>query len=194
MDLADHLLRFGFGSGDQHLRARAVLPGTGTPALRDPRRHAADTGERRRRAGSARPTCAHAPMRSTVTFESDQLGLLPRGQLVGDRQSLLNLGVRSEAFDNKDSDGDTYIEIDDMIAPRFGFSWDMSGDSRSKLFGNVGRYFLPVANVINIKQAGALRRRASLLRVRGSGGSRLQRRGLPAADLGDAVGLDSFAG
>ena len=40
-----------------------------------------------------------------------------------------------------------------MIAPRLGFSWDMKGDGRMKLFGNAGRYFLPVANVINIKQA-----------------------------------------
>ena len=62
--------------------------------------------------------------------------------------------MRVEAFDNKNSDGDSYIKIDDMVAPRFGFSWDMKGDSRSKMFGNAGRYFLPVANVINIKQAG----------------------------------------
>ena len=64
------------------------------------------------------------------------------------------MGVRVEAFDNKNSDGDSYIKIDDMVAPRFGFSWDMKGDGRSKMFGNLGRYFLPVANVINIKQAG----------------------------------------
>lgn len=67
---------------------------------------------------------------------------------------LLNLGLRLETFDNKNGDGETYIEMDDMLAPRFGFSWDMKGDGTSKLFGNVGRYFLPVANVINIKQAG----------------------------------------
>jgi hypothetical protein len=67
---------------------------------------------------------------------------------------VLNAGVRWEAFDNRNSDGDSYIKMDDMIAPRFGFSWDMKGDNRSKLFGNAGRYFLPVANVINIKQAG----------------------------------------
>lgn len=67
---------------------------------------------------------------------------------------VLNGGLRVEAFDNKNSDGDTYIKMDNMIAPRFGFSWDVRGDSRSKLFGNAGRYFLPVANVINIKQAG----------------------------------------
>jgi hypothetical protein len=67
---------------------------------------------------------------------------------------VLNAGVRWEGFDNRNSDGDSYIKIDDMIAPRFGFSWDLKGDKRSKLFGNAGRYFLPVANVINIKQAG----------------------------------------
>ncbi|GAB2611887.1 TonB-dependent receptor [Novilysobacter erysipheiresistens] len=70
------------------------------------------------------------------------------------RNVLLNLGIRQEAFDNKDSDGNSYIKMDDMWAPRLGFSWDMRGDGRTKLFGNAGRYFLPVANVINIKQAG----------------------------------------
>jgi outer membrane receptor for ferrienterochelin and colicin len=67
---------------------------------------------------------------------------------------VLNGGLRLEAFDNRNSDGDSYIKIDDMISPRVGFSWDMRGDNRTKLFGNAGRYFLPVANVINIKQAG----------------------------------------
>ena len=67
---------------------------------------------------------------------------------------VLNAGMRLESFDNKNSDGDSYIKIDDMVAPRFGFSWDVLGDRRSKVFGNAGRYFLPVANVINIKQAG----------------------------------------
>ena len=69
-------------------------------------------------------------------------------------QLVINAGLRMEAFDNKNSDGDSYIKIDNMLAPRFGFSWDMKGDSRTKIFGNAGRYFLPVANVINIKQAG----------------------------------------
>lgn len=69
---------------------------------------------------------------------------------------LLNLGLRLEGFDNKDSEGRSYIKMDDMLAPRFGVSWDPKGDGSMKVFGNVGRYFLPVANVINIKQAGGL--------------------------------------
>jgi hypothetical protein len=67
---------------------------------------------------------------------------------------VVDLGLRTDAFNNKNSDGDSYIKMDDMLAPRLGFAWDMKGDGRSKVFGNAGRYFLPVANVINIKQAG----------------------------------------
>lgn len=68
---------------------------------------------------------------------------------------MLNAGVRMEGFDNKDGEGNTYIKIDDMLAPRLGFSWDFNGDGRSKIFGNVGRYYLPIVNQINVKQAGA---------------------------------------
>ncbi|HET6633256.1 MAG TPA: TonB-dependent receptor [Rhodanobacteraceae bacterium] len=69
---------------------------------------------------------------------------------------VLNLGIRDESFNNQDGAGRSYIKMDSMISPRIGFSWDVKGDGTTKLFGNVGRYFLPVANVINIKQGGAL--------------------------------------
>jgi hypothetical protein len=69
---------------------------------------------------------------------------------------LLNAGVRLDAFDNQDGSGRSYIKTSDQLAPRLGFSWDMNGDGSTKLFGNLGRYFLPVANVINIKQGGGL--------------------------------------
>ncbi|HEO8483459.1 TPA: TonB-dependent receptor [Stenotrophomonas maltophilia] len=69
---------------------------------------------------------------------------------------LLNLGIRMETFDNKDAEGRSYIKMDNMWAPRAGFAWDIKGDGAMKLFGNIGRYYLPVANVINIKQAGGL--------------------------------------
>lgn len=69
---------------------------------------------------------------------------------------LLNVGLRRDAFDNKDAAGRSYIKMDNMVAPRLGFSWDLKGDGTTKVFGNLGRYYLPVANVINIKQAGGL--------------------------------------
>ena len=74
------------------------------------------------------------------------------------------------------------MKIDDMVAPRVGFSWDLGGDSRSKVFGNAGRYFLPVANVINIKQAGGLLDERTLLCLPGFAAAQQQRRTLPVAD------------
>ncbi len=69
---------------------------------------------------------------------------------------ILNAGLRNDSFDNLDASGRSYIKINRQIAPRLGFSWDVKGDASMKVFGNLGRYYLPVANVINIKQAGGL--------------------------------------
>jgi antitoxin (DNA-binding transcriptional repressor) of toxin-antitoxin stability system len=90
------------------------------------------------------------------TFESTNTAFYIEDNWSISDNLVLNLGLRNEAFDNKDAEGNTYIKMDHMWAPRFGFSWDMNGDGTTKIFGNVGRYFLPVANVINIKQAGGL--------------------------------------
>jgi len=69
---------------------------------------------------------------------------------------LLNLGVRVDSFDNKVADGSSFIRQDDLVAPRIGFSWDVRGDGTTKLFGNAGRYYLPVTNNINLNFAGGL--------------------------------------
>lgn len=61
---------------------------------------------------------------------------------------LLNLGLRFDAFHNKLASGATFAKADfsDMISPRFGFSWDMKGDGTTKVFGNAGRYYIPLTN------------------------------------------------
>ena len=69
---------------------------------------------------------------------------------------VLNLGVRVDNFDNKTAIGTSFIKMDNLVSPRFGFSWDMKGDGSTKLFGNLGRYYLPVANTVNYTFAGGL--------------------------------------
>ena len=61
---------------------------------------------------------------------------------------LLSLGVRADKFHNTLASGTTFAKADfsDMISPRIGFSWDMKGDGTTKLFGNAGRYYLPLTN------------------------------------------------
>ncbi len=170
------------GPRDQHLGARPVLSRAGAAAVRDPSHDCPDARERRGGAGRHRVR-AHTPQRGRRRVRDDQLCVLPRGQLVDHATAWCSTaGVRWEAFDNKNSDGDSYIKMDDMVAPRFGFSWDMKGDNRSKLFGNAGRYFLPVANVINIKQAGGFLDERTLLPVPRLRAVRLQRHHAAAAD------------
>jgi hypothetical protein len=67
----------------------------------------------------------------------------------------LNLGVRNESFENANINGVTFIELKDQWAPRLGFTYDVTGDRTSKLFGFWGRYFLPVAVNTNQRLAGA---------------------------------------
>ncbi len=69
---------------------------------------------------------------------------------------ILNLGVRVDNFDNKTAIGTSFIKMDNLVSPRVGFSWDMKDDGSTKLFGNVGRYYLPVANTVNYTFAGGL--------------------------------------
>jgi len=61
---------------------------------------------------------------------------------------LLNLGIRADKFHNKLASGATFAKADfsDMIAPRVGFSWDVKGDGTTKVFGNAGRYYIPLTN------------------------------------------------
>lgn len=64
---------------------------------------------------------------------------------------LLYGGVRAESFDNHNSAGVSFIKADNLIAPRLGFAWNMAGDSSIKLYGNAGRYYIPVASNTNIR-------------------------------------------
>ncbi|HEY1090916.1 MAG TPA: TonB-dependent receptor plug domain-containing protein [Burkholderiaceae bacterium] len=64
---------------------------------------------------------------------------------------LLYGGLRSESFDNKNGDGVSFIKANNLMAPRMGFAWDVAGDSSFKVYGNAGRYFIPVASNTNIR-------------------------------------------
>lgn len=62
---------------------------------------------------------------------------------------LLSLGLRFDSFESKVGGSEfTKAGFGDMMAPRLGFSWDMKGDGTTKLFGNAGRYYLPMTNRI----------------------------------------------
>ncbi|TAK52069.1 MAG: TonB-dependent receptor [Gammaproteobacteria bacterium] len=65
------------------------------------------------------------------------------------------LGLRWDTFDNKNGAGESYVKITNQFAPRIGFSWDVSGDSTFKVFGNAGRYALPLTATVAVRGASA---------------------------------------
>ncbi len=67
----------------------------------------------------------------------------------------LNLGLRNETFDNGNGIGDTFIKIDDQLAPRIGLSWSPGGNADRRAYASWGRYHLPVANNTNVRLSGA---------------------------------------
>ncbi|MFD0847257.1 TonB-dependent receptor [Sphingosinicella xenopeptidilytica] len=67
----------------------------------------------------------------------------------------VNLGVRLDQFANYSNAGVKYIDLDNAWAPRIGASYDVSGDGRIKLYGNYGRYYLPVASNVSAVSFGS---------------------------------------
>lgn len=65
------------------------------------------------------------------------------------------MGLRNEGFENLNAQGGSFIDIKNTWAPRLGLSWDVNGDSTMKVFGNVGRYYIPVYANTNVRLAGA---------------------------------------
>ncbi len=74
---------------------------------------------------------------------------------------LAYIGLRWDTFENKNGQGETFVEIENQFQPRLGFSWDVFGDSTFKVFGNAGRYALPLTATVAVRGASA-----SLFRVR----------------------------
>jgi len=65
------------------------------------------------------------------------------------------LGLRWDSFENINGQGETYVKIDNQFGPRLGFSWDVNGDSTFKVFGNAGRYALPLTPSVAVRGASA---------------------------------------
>ncbi len=63
------------------------------------------------------------------------------------------VGLRWDTFNNKNGNGETYVKISNQFAPRLGFSWDVFGDSSFKVFGNAGRYALPLTATVAVRGA-----------------------------------------
>ena len=67
---------------------------------------------------------------------------------------LFTAGIRNESFTNKNADGVPFIKVKDTWAPRFGLAWDVTGKADLKVYGNLGRYYIPVYANTNVRLSG----------------------------------------
>ena len=85
------------------------------------------------------------------TFETNQSAWYIQDSWQPTDNLTINLGVRSDTFELKNNDGETWLKTSNQIAPRLGFSWDPKGDGVSRVYGSVGRYYLPVATRASLR-------------------------------------------
>lgn len=151
--LGSHLLRFGLDQEIMDSNSSVLYPGDGVsytvlgmPATATPTQRTLPNGAVVPVGVTAYVDARHyitgAPV-STKTqafYVEDNWNVTPN--------LLLNLGVRADKFENTLASGALFAKADfsDMISPRVGFSWDMKGDGTTKLFGNAGRYYIPLTN------------------------------------------------
>ncbi|HEY4292872.1 TonB-dependent receptor [Luteibacter sp.] len=68
---------------------------------------------------------------------------------------LAYIGVRNDSFSNKNGAGENFVRQGNIWQPRLGFSWDVFGDSATKIYGTAGRYSLPIAANVALRAATA---------------------------------------
>ncbi|TQM16912.1 TonB-dependent receptor-like protein [Pseudoxanthomonas sp. 3HH-4] len=149
--LGDHLLRFGLDQEVMDSTSSRVYPGDGVSYTAIG--IAADEDDRDLPNGASVPdgVTAYIDARryitgAPVTTEAQAVYIEDTWNVTPNL--LLNLGLRADKFHNKLASGATFAKADfgDMISPRLGFSWDMKGDGTTKIFGNAGRYYIPITN------------------------------------------------
>ena len=89
----------------------------------------------------------------SFTTENSAYYIQDNWSLLNDRLTL-QLGVRNDHFSNQGIGGVDFWESDDLWSPRLGFSADVFGDARTKVYGSYSQYYLPMPGDLNLKFRG----------------------------------------
>ncbi|TWI65506.1 TonB-dependent receptor-like protein [Pseudoduganella lurida] len=90
---------------------------------------------------------------SRTSAGSDQSAQYIEDQWQITKDVKVTLGLRNEAFKNKNGDGETFLEVKDFLQPRLAGVWDVNGDASFKVFGSAGRYALQIPTHLAVRGA-----------------------------------------
>jgi hypothetical protein len=144
--LGDHLIRFGYDRDDFTSVDGTAYEGGSVWQYRSDYRTAsgATPGSVRRRSFM---TGATVGVNSKAYYVEDRWQVTPN--------FLAYLGLRWDSFENVNAAGQSFVQIKNQFGPRLGFSWDVNGDSSFKVYGNAGRYSLPLTATVAVRGASA---------------------------------------
>jgi hypothetical protein len=144
--LGDHLLRFGIDTDQFTSVDGESLEGGATWQYRNPLATGPLAGLNRVRK-QVFQTGAEVEVNSKAYYIEDRWQITPN--------FLAYLGLRWDSFENVNGAGDAFVDINNQFGPRLGFSWDVNGDSKFKVYGNYGRYSLPLTATVAVRGASA---------------------------------------
>ena len=139
--LGDHLLRFGYDTEDYESVAGEARQG-GSSWTYFEVGGGVDNVQQTRVAQGA-----------TLNIEQEALYIQDSWNITDN--FIAYLGARWDNFKNINGQGEAYVDIKNQFGPRLGFSWDVNGDSTFKVFGNAGRYALPLTASVAVRGASA---------------------------------------
>lgn len=148
--LGDHLLRFGY-DGDEY----ESIAGTSIEGGRL-WRYSTNNGPD----GDPNTGDEFDIVREQITNQGSTVKLKQHAYYIEDSWSITDnflayLGARWDTFENFNGQGQAYVKIENQFGPRLGFSWDVNGDSTFKIYGNAGRYALPLTPSVAVRGASA---------------------------------------
>ena len=154
-NLGDHGLRFGMDNDEYKVIAGSISNGGGVQNIRrlNPGSSLASGYTNNTGAAFDYVDIRYFENGGAFTTKNSAFYLEDNWQVT--KNVVANIGVRSESFENLNADDKTFIKVDNTIAPRLGVSWDVNGDQQTKVFANLGRYYIPVMSNTNVRLSGA---------------------------------------
>jgi hypothetical protein len=153
--LGDHTLRFGADNEKYKVLAGTKYPGGESYIVRNLGAGSSLANGYVNNTGAAQQYVVVRHFENGGKFTTKNSAFYVEDQWQITKNVLLNAGVRSESFENLNADEKTFIKVKNTIAPRLGIVWDAFGNQTTKVFGNLGRYYIPVMSNTNVRLAGA---------------------------------------
>jgi hypothetical protein len=88
----------------------------------------------------------------TAAF-SDQSAQYIEDRWQVNKNLLVTVGLRDEQYKNKNGLGQSFLEVNNQLNPRFNAVWDANGDSSLKVYGSAGRYSIQIPTHVAIRGA-----------------------------------------